>query len=68
MLEAYERRRDALERALTACSDAKAAADCLAGALEQVRMETRAALPDAAKRLYGGGEHCYAPPSACRCS
>ena len=50
MLEAYEHRRDALERALTACPDVKAAADCLAGALEQVRMETRAALPDAAAR------------------
>ena len=50
MLEAYERRRDALERALTACPDVKAAADCLTGALEQVRMETRAVLPDAAAR------------------
>lgn len=50
MLEAYERRRDALERALTACPDVKAATDCLTGALEQVRMETRAVLPDAAAR------------------
>ena len=50
MLEAYERRRDALERALDGCTDVKAAADCLSAALEQTRMETRAALPDAAAR------------------
>ena len=50
MLEAYERRRDALERALSVCTDVKAAADCLTGALEQVRMDTRAALPAAARR------------------
>lgn len=50
MLEAYEHRRDALERMLTTCPDVKAAADGLAGVLEQVRMETRAALPDAAAR------------------
>ena len=51
MLEAYERRRDALERALNTCSDVKAAADCLTGVLERVRMEERGTLPDTAARL-----------------
>ena len=50
MLEAYDRRREALEKELSACVDAKAAADCLGKTLEQVRMEVRGGMEPAGRR------------------